>query len=1530
MTSETDDEFDLSKETVDLSQKDEKAPKSSSGSGSMPILDAGSEFAGYQIIRKIAHGAMGVVYLAEDPKLRRKVALKVILTVPGMQATEEQVNRFLREARSIAKLRHKRIVPVYEVNSFDNCHYFTMEYIEGPTLEQYLLKNDITAAKAIEIVLAIAEGLQEAHEKNIVHRDIKPANIIMQNGESPMITDFGLAKILEHEQKLTMTGSMLGTPCYMSPEQARGDADLDYRSDIFSLGVLLYEMVTEKLPFKGESYMKTILIVINGDYIMPRKIKPRLSRDVESIIKKALEKDREFRYQSMVDFIDDCARFQRGEVVTISRSGIYRKILRNVVKQRNSIIMSTCIVLIIGYLMYKNFDQSLTVNEQLQDKERAKQQASLEKELISKKNKELELKGELLKKGTTSPEFTERFDNPKYFGDNWFVNWQNVDIKKNTLIIPNGKNLILTPTRAEGFSSSAIFSWKLKIPIGNKLIFFSGKPATPDGKTIESPTFIIFQVLKNNSIADMSQDREPHLRLRILFYQTPNKTNIDRTSFNVMDLLATQQPLASKIIDLPENASGALNFSVKRHETFFEIAIKEKEGVLLDNDKSFQEVLKISSASYLNPAPLQFGFYIPETNKTAMELEKLKVEKWITGTSEIEINRIVESFGRTDYRKLFSQLQRHQEQLETAWYETDNPADVTNLKYQLAKTSFLMGVAIHRNLNFQSTKDDVKLVADNYEKALKFTQEYIAANEKSKKTEYLNYEDLYLSVLVQTAYLNFYLGDFVKAGELIKKHREYAEDNTPFNNWLWNLPEQLDKIINQVKAYNKPKLGEKYNEIFSFLRQFSFASEAGELTDTKRFLKDMLKNSVELNDLDLFDKFNSLTIDDSNKAFLQEIIVKEVVKEKINSLLVLNTLRAANKTFKVEEAIFVGNYKYEKWSTLYPEKETRSWPEYIEALKNNQNDFPLFARAQKMFPEFAGALNQNGEQNFEKLNALIDNEPFRKKVLTNILDDLLIDGRKKASGGVVQALGETFPMDLNFDQNRGGNINLALEEKGIRIGLITKDFELKNKYSGNMLQQQDCWELYFDFRHEQQFLSNQDGPGTFKMTYVPAPNEIGEARFYFNENAVVPEIKVLSYINPNRGIPQNEVVFFLPFSEIIRITNNPNIKYFAFNAVLNLESKEKSSFRVLFGDVPRRIFFLSKNPINVANEPLLSDKDLINELQNVYQQYGDPYIDRIMIKKILDNWLNVVPLKPLINGYQFEKIGADFLAVIGDDSKRGQVKKTIDEAQLFFGSNSMVIGANGLLRWKDPFAKSVFEKVCLVLDINLSNLDKKVKAPTVLEGELFWEEIKRGRQLLKYADNNGRKSYWRFLERYLNYLKENQTDLFETVHSFLVQIPESDLNLREKAITSLIHGNIPEAHNYLKKHLDSDYWKDDDRVWFEHQLVTKIMTIMNNETKTNDEELKEKSNYFNSLSQQSRNIENDLALVFDKRMKVKEFMAKYPQAESAINLINTINSDASPIKKMEDIRTGYENVLKTVTVPWLNSILKKRLAELHK
>ena len=214
-------------------------------------LTAGTKVSHYGIIAKIGAGGMGEVYLAHDSKLDRRVALKFLSF--HLSQDESSRARFTREAKAAAKLDHPNIVPVHEVGEYQGRPFFAMAHIEGQSLREVIKQGKLTVSGAIDYCMQICEGLNEAHTAGVVHRDIKPCNIIIDTKNKPRILDFGLA-ILSGEEKLTKTGSTLGTVGYMSPEQIMSE-EVDGRSDIYALGVLLYELLTGGVPFPGKSAM---------------------------------------------------------------------------------------------------------------------------------------------------------------------------------------------------------------------------------------------------------------------------------------------------------------------------------------------------------------------------------------------------------------------------------------------------------------------------------------------------------------------------------------------------------------------------------------------------------------------------------------------------------------------------------------------------------------------------------------------------------------------------------------------------------------------------------------------------------------------------------------------------------------------------------------------------------------------------------------------------------------------------------------------------------------------------------------------------------------------------------------------------------------------------------------------------------------------------------------------------------------------------------------------------------------------------
>jgi eukaryotic-like serine/threonine-protein kinase len=265
----------------------------------------------YQIIRKIATGGMGEVYEALDPQLDRKIALKVL--PPEIARDPGRLQRFLREAKTASSLNHPAVIQIHEIAQDGDAYFISMEYVDGETLEARLAKGKLEIREAMRIAITIAEALQAAHSKGIIHRDIKPSNIMMSNSGQVKILDFGLAKFQSSATEAaspsetptkTSSGIVIGTPLYMSPEQAIGK-DLDQRSDIFSFGVLLYEMFYGQRPFAGAD-LKTVIGQIL--YREPEHIgfmRTDFPLDLQSIISRCLKKEPSERYQDITQVLDD-------------------------------------------------------------------------------------------------------------------------------------------------------------------------------------------------------------------------------------------------------------------------------------------------------------------------------------------------------------------------------------------------------------------------------------------------------------------------------------------------------------------------------------------------------------------------------------------------------------------------------------------------------------------------------------------------------------------------------------------------------------------------------------------------------------------------------------------------------------------------------------------------------------------------------------------------------------------------------------------------------------------------------------------------------------------------------------------------------------------------------------------------------------------------------------------------------------------------------------------------------------------------
>jgi len=271
-------------------------------------------FGDYQILGKIAEGGMGVVYKANQVTLNRTVALKMIRS--GELANEQERQRFYSEAENAANLDHPNIVPIYEIGQHQGQHYFSMAYVEGDSLADRIREQPLPSRQAAEYVCTVAEAIHYAHEQGILHRDIKPSNVLLNAASQPRVTDFGLAKQVGSDSDLTATGQVLGTPSYMPPEQAMGDSEaVGTHSDVYSLGALLYALVTGRPPFQADTTVGTLMQVIEKEPVSPRELNPAIDRDLETICMKSLEKEPPRRYESAQALADDIGRYLAGQPI---------------------------------------------------------------------------------------------------------------------------------------------------------------------------------------------------------------------------------------------------------------------------------------------------------------------------------------------------------------------------------------------------------------------------------------------------------------------------------------------------------------------------------------------------------------------------------------------------------------------------------------------------------------------------------------------------------------------------------------------------------------------------------------------------------------------------------------------------------------------------------------------------------------------------------------------------------------------------------------------------------------------------------------------------------------------------------------------------------------------------------------------------------------------------------------------------------------------------------------------------------------
>jgi tRNA A-37 threonylcarbamoyl transferase component Bud32 len=287
---------------------------------------------GYEVEAILGRGGMGIVFRARQVRLNRTVAIKMMLA--DTYASQQERDRFQREAEAVAGLPHPNIVQIYEVNDSDGHTYFSMEYVEGGTLADRLAGSPQPARQAASLVAALARGVQAAHEGGIIHRDLKPSNILLTADGTPKISDFGLARRLNDAAGLTWTGAAMGTPSYMAPEQAQGKAGVPGPAvDIYSLGAILYQLLTGQPPFLGESAAEIVQQVIGREPVPLSRLNARVPRDLETICLKCLQKDPRRRYLSAKELADDLDRFLSGEAIVARPEGRIGRLYRRIRKR---------------------------------------------------------------------------------------------------------------------------------------------------------------------------------------------------------------------------------------------------------------------------------------------------------------------------------------------------------------------------------------------------------------------------------------------------------------------------------------------------------------------------------------------------------------------------------------------------------------------------------------------------------------------------------------------------------------------------------------------------------------------------------------------------------------------------------------------------------------------------------------------------------------------------------------------------------------------------------------------------------------------------------------------------------------------------------------------------------------------------------------------------------------------------------------------------------------------------------------------
>ncbi len=307
-------------------------PLPSTGELSIPRIELPCQFAGYTLEAEIGRGGMGIVYRAVRNSDGEQVAIKMILK--GDFASEAEKKRFDAEAMAASKLDHPNIIPIYEVGEHDGRAFFCMKLIQGQSLAERLVRGPMPSSRAASVMHDISSAIAYAHTQGILHRDLKPSNIMLDDDGNAYVADFGLAKNFEaHNASLTKTGAVLGTPSYMAPEQAGSDqARVSVSTDVYSLGAILYHILTGRPPFLGSSPVETVMMVLETDPVPPRSINARADRKLDMICMRCLQKPADLRYNSAGDLAKDIDAYRSNQPIA-ANVGKFGQVIGNIFRE---------------------------------------------------------------------------------------------------------------------------------------------------------------------------------------------------------------------------------------------------------------------------------------------------------------------------------------------------------------------------------------------------------------------------------------------------------------------------------------------------------------------------------------------------------------------------------------------------------------------------------------------------------------------------------------------------------------------------------------------------------------------------------------------------------------------------------------------------------------------------------------------------------------------------------------------------------------------------------------------------------------------------------------------------------------------------------------------------------------------------------------------------------------------------------------------------------------------------------------------